>query len=275
MLTRICLLIILTASTGWANPADLGDIHHLMLDGQYEKANALLTPLVNGQDAAPRALYLKARAQLFMGNFKESQRWAESAIEAAPDSGNYWTMLGTAKAFQIRNNPMKGITMGRSSKKNLEKGLQLAPENLGSISAWLSFKLYAPGLVGGNRDEAARMAEQIFQLDLAEGHLARAQVFRHNDGDLSRARSEMQAAVQARPDDPAMCNKLAETLFREGFPEEALVYYRLGAELDPDPAQGSVRLGNAYFAQGLLNEARVAYQSALDQVVVVSSGPSV
>ena len=56
MLTRICLLIILTASTGWANPADLGDIHHLMLDGQYEKANALLTPLVNGQDAAPRAL---------------------------------------------------------------------------------------------------------------------------------------------------------------------------------------------------------------------------
>nr|MEE4266690.1 tetratricopeptide repeat protein [Candidatus Krumholzibacteria bacterium] len=57
---------------------------------------------------------------------------------------------------------------------------------------------------------------------------------------------------------------LADSLVREEFFREALDYYRLAAERDPDPVAGLVRLGDAYLKQDFVTLARESYLQALD-----------
>lgn len=259
----IPLLFLFAAPLCFAQNSSVSYIRAKMEAGWYEEANALLTPLVGQVNVDPAAMYLKARALLYMGNFQEAEGWAEKSVKAAPDSAAYWTMLGTTKVFQVRKSPLKGLTKGRSSKKNLEKGAKLDPTNTESVMAWLTFNLYAPGLVGGSKDKARQLAEDLFEVNPVQGHLARAQIYRHTDDDLTRARIEMDAAVTLNADDPQPCYDLAETLMREGFPEDALDYYRLGAERDADAATGAARLGSAYLRQEMISEAQDSFDRAL------------
>jgi tetratricopeptide (TPR) repeat protein len=241
---------VLIALSCPASAASLPDLDQMIEDGHCEQAASLLDPLVDISSPDPRALYLKARAELMIGNLEEAQEWGEKSVQAAPDSAEYWAQLGTIKAFRIRKSPMKGITLGRSSRKDYEKALKLDPRNLNALESMMMFRLYAPGIVGGDKDKARQFAEQILAVDPAQGHMARAHILRWADKDMDRAREEMRLAAEASPGDPRVCYELGRRLLAEGHTQDGLQYYRLGAGRDPDPVKGKLKLGEAYLKNG-------------------------
>lgn len=254
--------LLLIASVSLAESSDLAIVQENVDAGWYEAANTMLDPLVNSKSADPQAYYLKAKVLLFLRELDEAQDWAEKSVKAAPDSSRYWSQLGTIKAFRIRKSPMKGVTLGRSTKKNYEKGVEIDPTNLEALWSLLRFNMYAPGIAGGNKDKARQMAEEILAVDRAQGHLARAEILRRLDDDLEKSRMELAKATAVDPTNANLCYEIGRSLMAEGNPQVALEYYQLGAERDPIPAAGQVRLGKIFLRLGMYPEAEGAFQNA-------------
>ena len=262
--TLILLPVLLCfAAQAHSQTGSLAQINTLIEQGWCEQANQELDRHLAGKNPDHQALFLKAKANLYLGQLEEAQEWGEKAVDAAPDSAEYWAQLGTIKAFRVRRSPMKGITLGRSSRKNYEKALELDPRNLNALQSLMMFRLYAPGIVGGDKDKAREMAEQIMAVNPAQGHVARAQILSRLDHDEEKVRQEMNAAVAANPDDPELCYNLARTLIRQEQGEDALRYYKLGQTRDPDPAHGFDQLGGAYLQLRRFDEAQAIFEEML------------
>ena len=259
MKTITIILLIVFSQPALAQEKSLDEINTIMTAGWYEEANLLLDSHLGTNSPDPKALFMKAQAAIYLGHLEEAQEWSEKSVESAPQEAEYWSQLGTIKAFRIRRNPMKGLTLGRSSKKNYEKAVELDPLNLVALQSLMKFHLHAPGIVGGNKDKARQLAEQILALDKVQGHLARAEIFRRVDQDLPQARVEMDAAVSVNPQDPLLCYELAGILMGEGQTDDAWRYHHLGKERDPDQTRGQSQLAAAYFLQDRNEEALVIY----------------
>jgi tetratricopeptide (TPR) repeat protein len=257
-----CMLLAFVPVTS-AQSGDLDRIDGQISEGWCELASSELEGLLAGSSPHPRTLYLKAKCELMLGNLEEAQKWGEKSVKAAPDSAEYWAQLGTIKAFRIRRSPMKGITLGRSSRKDYEKAVELDPANLNALESMMMFRLYAPGIAGGDKDKARELAEQILAVDPAQGHMARAHIIRWADKDMDRARVQMQAAADASPDDPTVCYELGRRLLAEGHRDDGLNFYQLGAERDPDPVKGQLKLADIYLRLGKTDQARDEYGQVL------------
>lgn len=238
-----------------AQPPSLADLDTMITEGWVEDADDLLEPLVTVPNPEPRALYLKARTCLMLKNLEEAQNWGEKSVEAAPDSAEYWAQLGTIKAMRVRQSPMKALTLGRSSRKDYEKAVKLDPENITALESLLMFRLYAPGIAGGDKDKARQLADRILTFDPARGHMLKAHILRWADKDLEKARVEMSAAAAASPDDPALCYEMGRRLLAEGHRDDGLHYYRLGAERDSDPTSGQLKLAESHLRVRNLDQA--------------------
>lgn len=258
---KLVLIILLLAAAGArAEDRPLSDLQTLITDGWAEQATVLLNAQVTGKHPAPTALYLKARAEFSLNHLEEAQDWAEKSVKAAPDSSRFWGQLGNIKAMRVRQSPLKGMTLGRSSRKDIEKAIKLDPRNVEALQSLMYFRLYAPGIVGGDQDKAAEMAEQIAAIDPAQGHLVRAQLYQRQDGNLDRALPEMRAAAAVDSLNPGLCYDLGRSLLAQSHPDEALEFLEEGRRRDPDPTAGLLKLGNAYLRLGLYPEARSAYR---------------
>ncbi len=82
-------------------------------------------------------------------------------------------------------------------------------------------------------------------------------------GELSAARAEFQAALQLKPDYAFAHNNLGVLLIRQGQPTEARPWLEMAIRLDPNYGDAYGNLGAAYEAVGDLSAARRAYEAGL------------
>lgn len=83
------------------------------------------------------------------------------------------------------------------------------------------------------------------------------------EGDLTGAVEQLEAALRVRPDLSKVHNNLAACLHDLKRPPEALAHYQRAVELDPKYAEAHNRLGSVLREAGRLDEARDHLQSAL------------
>lgn len=259
----ILFSIVMIAQSAVALALDYSELSAKWEAGWYEQIGADVADAAAQKNPDHRALYYKARALLFTKQLEEAQKWAEKAVKAAPDSASYWAQLGAAKAFRIREKPLRGITLGRSCKKDFEKAVQIDPTHLESLWALMRFHMHAPGIVGGNKDKAWELAEAIMALNPAQGHQARGQLYLQLDKSMDQALAENRAAVAVDPANFKICYEIASSLLNGGHSEEALEFFRLGAQCDPDVAAGLVKLAGVHLRLGDLDQARLNYRKAL------------
>lgn len=260
LIVLICLLLIQPVL---AQEKSLTEIDSMMTAGWYEEANVLLDAHLEEESPDPQALFLKAMANLHLGHLDEAQEWSEMTVEADPHHALGWSLLGTTKAFQIQRSRLKALTLGRSCKKNYERGMKEDPTQVISVQSLMQFHLRAPGIAGGNKNTARQLAEDIYAIDPARGHMARALIYRIADQDMVAARREMAAAAELNLDDHGMWYEVARNLVLEGHFEDAVDYYQLGIERDPNPTFGMVLLAGAYLEQGFLDDAQATYEAVL------------
>jgi tetratricopeptide (TPR) repeat protein len=82
-------------------------------------------------------------------------------------------------------------------------------------------------------------------------------------GQLDEAISNLQAAIDVRPENAPAHDNLAKALLQKGQVAEAMVHYRKFLELEPDNVEARNTLGTALIQQGKLSEAIGQWQDAL------------
>jgi tetratricopeptide (TPR) repeat protein len=119
-------------------------------------------------------------------------------------------------------------------RKEVEIAIQLDSRNLDALDSMMQFKFQAPGLMGGNKDEARALAEKITLLDASKGYLAHATL-----AELEKNPAQVEAyfleAVQANPKNYSALMALAKFYCQPPHAkyDEATKYAQSALQLDP------------------------------------------
>jgi tetratricopeptide (TPR) repeat protein len=203
----------------------------------------------------------------------------------------------------MRSGMFKAMGLAKESRQGLERAVELDPRYIDAQYALMQFYLMAPGMMGGDDEEAAAIAERVAALSPVEGHRAKAQMRaaeKDTDGYL-RGNQDALALSPAHPD--ALGTVVAMLLDKSDFdaskalidqaravdPGSIAVRYQFakwaavsGRELEPALAEidalialprypDNFSLAGAHYRRAQLlakldrkDEAIAAYQAALD-----------
>lgn len=123
-------------------------------------------------DTATEVADLLARNQIEKA-YETALRWHEAEPQNARAA--YW-VGSTAGQMAMRSGMFKAMGLAKESRKGLEQAVALDPKLVDAQYALMQFHLMAPGMMGGDEDEAIAIAERIAALSPVEGHRAKAQL---------------------------------------------------------------------------------------------------
>jgi tetratricopeptide (TPR) repeat protein len=127
--------------------------------------------------------------------YETAVRWHEA--EPQNPRAAYWAG-SMAGQMAMRSGMFKAMGLAKESRKGLQQAVALDPNDVDAQYALMQFYLMAPGMMGGDKDEAAAIAKRIAALSPAEGHRAEAQL-RWSEKDADGYLRGNQAALTLAP----------------------------------------------------------------------------
>ncbi len=200
----------------------------------------LLGPRVAPAEAPPSAsdaAIASIRAALEKGDADGAVSLAEKAAKDDPKSSTLALWLGRAYGQKARKaSILTQFSWAKKCKAAFERSVRLDPGNLDARLDLLLYLVAAPGIVGGDKEEARRQADAIRKGDAARGHLAWGFIL-ESDKELPRAEAEFRSAATSEEVAPTVRARafwhLGQTLAKQGKTEDARVAYREAVRLDP------------------------------------------
>ena len=124
-------------------------------------------------------------------------------------------------------------------KAEAETAAALDPKNLEARFDLLEYYLQAPRLMGGGKDKAAAMAEEIAKIDPVQGDIAQARLAQDRK-DAAAQETWLLKAAAARPNDYDLLAAVADFYLHRPQPNlpSAEKYARQAIEADPGRADG-------------------------------------
>lgn len=201
---KVVLAMLLLGSTAMAGSIE--QAAELFEAGQHEAARKALS----GLDAdEPQVAYYLGRLEFAERRWKQALAHFETATETVPDNDLYWVWVGnTAGSWASEANMFRAAGLARKLRAAFDRAVEINPANLSARSSLIGFHLQAPGVVGGDEDEARRHLAAIREIDPRRGWIEQGRFHLMSDEPEQAAESYRQG-LQAYPGDPAMSVGLA------------------------------------------------------------------
>lgn len=203
---------------------------------------------------------LRAQAWLARreGEAERALTLIDRAIEMAPDRPDLRVDRAAFRSDRIEDSgPFTSLRIARDVRRDLEHALAVAPEHADALAALTAFHLRAPGIAGGDRDEAAALLARLGELAPSRRtfreaiELAEAERLTEAVDRIALALSQ---ADRARPNWRV---RLGDWLHRVGRNDEALEAYRQALMEAPQHAGAMYALGRTSAESGLAAEAGI------------------
>ncbi len=214
---RIVLLVGLALLISTPGPlltaGDLDDATDLIEEGWLDDAEAILNDLVAYDPDDPELYYqlallylIRYDAQSSNGggqwdNLDRIEEYAEKAIELAPDDARFYVVYGHGVGLKaMHGGKIKMYSRAKKTKSRYESAATMDPANIESRTSLIEYHMQAPGIAGGNKVEARRLAGVIAQIDSVAGFDAWKTVYLY-DGNYDALESRIRQVIEAHPGD--------------------------------------------------------------------------
>ncbi len=141
---------------------------------KYNEANAVLQP-IGSRDAT--AAFFLGQISLEQNNGAKAVDWLEKAVSLNPGSSVYYDWLGRAYGEQAQHaSKFKLPFLAGKTRSAWEKAIALDPNNLDARDDMILYYLQAPGFLGGSKDKARLMTQEIKKRNPYRGAVSSARV---------------------------------------------------------------------------------------------------
>ncbi len=179
-------------SQGWS--ADLPE--GLLAAGRVDQAIESLQQQIHSSPNA-QAYNLLCRAHFELGEWDAAIAACEKAVKLEPANSTYHLWLGRGYGEKAdHSNFFSGAGLAKKLRAELERAVELDPDNLEARTDLAEFYFEAPGIVGGSKDKARAQADEIARLNPAAADWVYGRIAEKNK-DLAEAEREFRAAVDA------------------------------------------------------------------------------
>ena len=240
----------------------------LIKDGHWKRARAVVEPQYRAHPDDAELNYLLSEIDSAFGNLDRARALAEKAVALKNNDARYHRQLADVDGETAETASLfaKG-GWARKFKAEAEQAAQLDPKDLDARFDLLEYDLQAPRLMGGGKDKAAQMAEEIAKIDPAQGDLAQARIAQ----DAKDAGAEESWYLKALALAPANYDVLTRAaVFYERPPQprldQAKKYAEQAIKVHPECAEGYSLLASAYASEGRWNELEAALAQAQKKV---------
>jgi len=188
----------------------------------------------NSNDAA--AHNLLCRTYFALEDWTQAVHSCERSVELQPNSSFYQMWMGRAYGRRAEHvGPISAYSIARKSLEAMNRAVKLDPSNIDARRDLAEYLANAPGVAGGDRDRALKLADEIAEHDLVNASLIRAMISAAA-GDRGEAERQHKIAIQASGGSANTLLELAH-LYRKQkrWPEfESLINRAISN--NPDPA---------------------------------------
>ena len=190
------LLLAAAVAAVWANDAS----PDALIEGNHwKRLGAFAEQKLRANPGDANANYLMALAKFQYRDYDGAQPLAEKAVALDPRNADHHYVLGIVYGRQAeRANIFRQPGLAGKFKKEEEQAVALDPKHINARVALIDFHLEAPGLVGGDKKMAYKLADEILQINAARGWLAKARIAR-KEKQLGELESFYRKAVAADP----------------------------------------------------------------------------
>jgi len=298
------LLLLVVAPAAGAQALSLQSATRSFESRDYVAARNQFKAIAAAEPANASAAYYLGRVAIVDGNAGDAVRWLERAVKLEPDVAAYHHWLGRAYSREVqRVGKFKALGLAKKIRRSFETAVRLDPNDVEARRDLMQFHLIAPGIAGGDKDEARKQARAIAERNPMLGRVAAGWLAEEAKKDEAAVR-EFEAAIAQYPDSATPYMALGGLYQRVGnwdaafetyerllarCPNEVAVHYQIGrtaaqsgkqlergeralrtyltkkpGEGDAPLASAHLRLGTILEKQGHTAQAREQYVASLE-----------
>jgi len=275
----------------------------LFEENKYDEAKILFEQIANEDPENSEAFAYLGKIYLIQGDYDSSIEWYKKAVKLDGNNSQHHFQLGQAYGIKAqRASIFKKAGAAKNVKIEFAKAVELDSLNIEARFGLMQFNLMAPGIVGGDKEEAKKQASEIYKINRAEGHLAFG-IIHQREKNFEKAESEYKQAIEAAPENLRYQynlarvygdNKKLDQAFKiyekmlKNNPEEISAYYQIGrlasnsgenlergkeclkkfvdSKTDKNEmvlSWAHYRLGQIHEKEGIKDKAKLEYETAL------------
>ena len=204
---------------------------------------------VNPSDAG--AHYGLGRVAVSQERFDDAITHFEKTVELQPESANYHYWLAIAYVNKLQNT-QDFMEMGQIApkvKSNIEKSVELDPENIDARMFLAQFLLNAPPIAGGDAERGKAELQEIIARDPRRGNILQGELF-VRDKKYDDALAAFNTALAEDPDDPDVHYRIGRACQDAEYYDRAFEAFEHALQADPGHMNAMYQLGRtAVFAE--------------------------
>ena len=174
------------------------EARNLLDRGEFARAKAALESVARADQTAEWH-FLLGKVRYVWGDIDKAADLFERAVKTQADKSEYFLWWGRALGRKAeRAIFLKAPFLAGKSRDAFQRAVELDSDNVDARDDLLSFYLQAPGFLGGGKDKALALAEQIKSTHPCEFHIQLASIYQ-TEKSFDRAEAELQKTIDAQP----------------------------------------------------------------------------
>ena len=276
MLFKASFVAVMFGNVLFASAVDKINEGKIAFDNkELKKTKVIFKELLEENHESAISNYYFGRVLFEEKNFDEAIDYLKEAVEYDEENSEYCFWL--AKAYTSEINNVNFISKGIYSSKamsNLEKSIELDPANIEARQYLAMFLFRAPAIAGGDKDEAWKQAEKIFELDKEQGYIIKAQFYQIEEKyDLAIELFSKQ--IELNPNNTSIYYNIGLIYQVQKKFDEAFKNFQKAVEIDKTAYASLYQIGrNAVFSSKKLDEGIVALKDYIENAVPDGNLPS-
>ncbi|MBV2128853.1 tetratricopeptide repeat protein [Arsukibacterium indicum] len=161
-----------------AAPADLQQhVSDLWQQQDFAAAKEFLADKVNRKTKDAWLLAALGRSELELGQVENAEELLARAIKIEADNARYQFWFGRASCDSAQQASMfSALGYAKRCRKAFEQAVALAPADTGYLNALGKFYAQAPGIAGGDKEQALAIAARLEQQNPLQGQLLKLEI---------------------------------------------------------------------------------------------------
>jgi len=157
--------------------AELDDAGSLIDAGNYDEARQILDQTVQDPAQKAQSLVLLTRIYNRLEDYEQGMRTGKQAVKLLPDSSvAHYEYAVAVRTKLSKVSKMKAMFSLGTYKKELQRALELEPNNLEARQEEIGFLSNAPGFAGGDKAKAAERIAELKALDWRSGMIMQSEL---------------------------------------------------------------------------------------------------
>lgn len=232
MKTKILFGLSLLSCALFSHAFDLTQLQTHLDRQQFKKLQQAVTQLPETA-TNPDLQVMQIKAMLSLNDNEALETLMPDILKKFPNHAEL-VYLASANQFNLAQSGSMFSAPGRAKKglAYLKQAVQLDPAKSQYQRGLIGFYLNAPGIAGGDEEEAQRLADALLKQDVIQGTLAQADILQKNEK-TAEAQALIDAQLSAHPEDTDLLEAKAAMLSRNKKAAEAFALYQKALTLYP------------------------------------------